>query len=376
MATNSLVSERERDEFAAFKRWQAENSTPRPTPMPLTPTPGLKMNTDDDVDNNSVPKEPSEPELMRLLPPPTVDTYSTHDEAQEAVQKWAVGQGYAISRERTNIEKNRQRCWLRCTRGSKPNQNRRIKDENRKRDHHSLTCINCQFMVIISNSKGGHFKLRVKNGSHSHPALPVTVLANARKQLLLKRIVYIIQQIDAGSTPKQILNGLLQRDPFLPLKERDLYNIKSDIRKANLQGLTPIQALLQKLKENPDFYSKTLLDKNNKVIGLFFSYKSSQHLLRANSEVLIMDCTYKTNKFRMPLFDIVGIDCLQRTFYAGFCFLAREDQEHFEFALASLQDLLHFLGRPPPQTLITDKDWALMAALAVVFSDTRYLLCR
>ena len=88
-----------------------------------------------------------------------------------------------------------------------------------------------------------------------------------------------------------------------------------------------------------------------------------------------MDCTYKTNKFRMPLFDIIGIDCLQRTFYVGFCFLAREDQDIIEWALTCLQYLYSSLGLPPPRTIVTDRDNALIAALCVIYPGTKHLLC-
>ena len=111
----------------------------------------------------------------------------------------------------------------------------------------------------------------------------------------------------------------------MQLKERDLYNFKADTRTLALRGNTPIQALLQELEQSNEFYSEKLWDENDKLIGLFFCHTSSQHLLRFNCEILIMDSTYKTNRFRIPLFNIIGINCLQYTFYAGFCFLAQED---------------------------------------------------
>ncbi|KAK9250959.1 hypothetical protein V1507DRAFT_465970 [Lipomyces tetrasporus] len=36
-------------------------------------------------------------------------------------------------------------------------------------------------------------------------------------------------------------------------------------------------------------------------------HKSSIEMLRRHSAVLIMDSTYRTNRFRLPLFNIVGI---------------------------------------------------------------------
>lgn len=48
-----------------------------------------------------------------------------------------------------------------------------------------------------------------------------------------------------------------------------------------------------------------------------------------NLEVLIMDCTYKSNKYRLPLLNVVGTTCLNSTFYAAFGFLLQDRKEDF-----------------------------------------------
>ena len=270
---------------------------------------------------------------MKLLPPPTDATYSTLDEGQNAVQKWAIPQGYVVVCKKST-EGKQPRRWLICDRGGKTRII--VKEHNRKKDAGPLKKTNCPFECIVSCSKGDRFKLRIRNGTHNHPPLPVPDLLSARVALLKKHISYIANVTAAGVKPQQIINGLLLMNPSMMLKERDLYNLKARIRKANLKGQRPLPLLLLELMEDDDYYSEPLLDENDKIIGLFFCHKSSQDLLRSNSQVLIMDCTYKTNKFCMPLFDIIGIDCLQHTFYAGFCFLAREDQEIYKWALTCL----------------------------------------
>ena len=48
----------------------------------------------------------------------------------------------------------------------------------------------------------------------------------------------------------------------------------------------------------------------------------------------------------------------------------------YEWALTCLQRIYGILDLSPPHTILTDKDKALMAALAVIFSGTKHLLCR
>ena len=49
-----------------------------------------------------------------------------------------------------------------------------------------------------------------------------------------------------------------------------------------------------------------------------------------------MDCTYKTNRYKMPLLDIVGVTALNTSFHVGFCFV---DADRSQFALQNLQGI-------------------------------------
>ena len=42
-----------------------------------------------------------------------------------------------------------------------------------------------------------------------------------------------------------------------------------------------------------------------------------------------MDCTYKTNRFNMPLLSIIGITSLGTNFWVAFCFLRNEKEGDF-----------------------------------------------
>jgi hypothetical protein len=88
-----------------------------------------------------------------------------------------------------------------------------------------------------------------------------------------------------------------------------------------------------------------------------------------------MDCTYKTNKYKMPLLDINGVTATGNTFYAGFVFLHNEQQSSYNFAVQNLFDVYTQLGVPPPCTILTDKEAALMNACANIFPTADILIC-
>ncbi|XP_073223377.1 protein FAR-RED IMPAIRED RESPONSE 1-like [Cicer arietinum] len=108
---------------------------------------------------------------------------------------------------------------------------------------------------------------------------------------------------------------------------------------------------------------------------IFWAHPDSVKLLNLFPIVLIMDSTYKTNKYRMPLLEIVGMTSTEKTFVVGFAYLECEREENFCWALERLKDLFVTQNKFP-QVIVTDRDLALMNAVGIVFPHAVNLLCR
>lgn len=52
-------------------------------------------------------------------------------------------------------------------------------------------------------------------------------------------------------------------------------------------------------------------------------------MLQFNSEVLIIDCTYKTNKYRMSLLVISKQTIISITFYIAFAFMLDKNTKNY-----------------------------------------------
>jgi hypothetical protein len=141
-----------------------------------------------------------------------------------------------------------------------------------------------------------------------------------------------------------------------------------------LNGRTPIQALLSALPEEGDWIFN-YQTKDDVITAVFCTCKSSLNMLQSNPYILMKDCTYKTNRYKMPLLDIVGVTALNSTFYVGFGFIQDEQQASYEFVLNSLHNIYLQLGLSSPRTVLTDKDQALINALSEVFSTTDLMIC-
>jgi hypothetical protein len=72
---------------------------------------------------------------------------------------------------------------------------------------------------------------------------------------------------------------------------------------------------------------------------LFFSKESSQIILETNYEILIMNCIYKTNKYKMFLMIIFDQIELHKIFYVTFCFMFKEKQNDYVWIMKQLKVL-------------------------------------
>ncbi|XP_062006092.1 uncharacterized protein LOC133723294 [Rosa rugosa] len=86
-----------------------------------------------------------------------------------------------------------------------------------------------------------------------------------------------------------------------------------------------------------------------------------------------MDCTYKTNRYRFPLFEIVGVTSTEKTFNVAFVYILRETEENYTWALSRLRILPDHCT---PSVFVTDRELALMNSISKIFPDSQHLLCK
>ncbi|KAK0368430.1 mutator-like element, partial [Colletotrichum limetticola] len=90
---------------------------------------------------------------------------------------------------------------------------------------------------------------------------------------------------------------------------------------------------------------------------------------------MLLDCTYKTNKYGMPLLDIVGVDACQRSFCIAFAFLSGETEDDYTWALERVRSLYDQCNASLPAVILTDRCLACINAVAAIFPSSASLLC-
>jgi hypothetical protein len=98
-------------------------------------------------------------------------------------------------------------------------------------------------------------------------------------------------------------------------------------------------------------------------------------MLKQHYWVISMDFTYKTNRYSMPLLNIVGFASIGQIFYISFAFMCDEQEETYEVMLICLAEVYNSLDLTYPQTILTDKERALYNAIKTIFPDTNHMIC-
>jgi hypothetical protein len=214
----------------------------------------------------------------------------------------------------------------------------------------------------------------VPNGIHNHVldrALQGHLIADrlkpGEKQLLSELTRNLVP-------PKNIISTMKERDPNNVSDIKQIYNARYRFKQRSRATRREMQHLYKCLDDN-NYFSKARTDgESDYVQDIFFAHPKSVCLLNTFPTVLLMDFTYKTNKYGMPLFEIVGETSCEETYSVGFAFMSNEKEDNFTWVLQICMG--HLRSKEVKlKVVVTDRDAALMSAAATVFPESAHLVC-
>ena len=280
--------------------------------------------------------EPTQQPIMP--PPPGTGTFDDIQSLIDAVNKHAGPNGYAVVKARSKRHKTHgyvNRVYLACDRSGK--ENKRNIDLIRKRLTSSRMC-ECPFSIVASYDSL-QWIYTVRDSTHNHPPSGYQGAHPALRHLTPEALDTIRRQTLAGSSAREVVSVLRLEDSTAYIKAKDVSNAKNLIRRKEIGPMTPTQALMLQLNKRDDFFMEFVKDNNNRLTHLFIVYEKSRNLLRQNPDVLIIDSTYKTNVYGMPLVNILGVTTLGTTFYVGFAFIVGETMDDYAWVMQCLKKL-------------------------------------
>ncbi|XP_012840446.1 PREDICTED: uncharacterized protein LOC105960782 [Erythranthe guttata] len=136
----------------------------------------------------------------------------------------------------------------------------------------------------------------IKNGKHNHNPhkYPQGLRSLSRLTEEQREVTKILKK--SHVKPKEILHHLRQMNPDTAASLREVYNESQKIRREEMKGKTVIQHLWHELSESG--YSKwhRTNPAGDTVQDVMFAHPDSIKLLQLFPYVILMDCTYKTNR--------------------------------------------------------------------------------
>ncbi|MBW0553805.1 hypothetical protein O181_093520 [Austropuccinia psidii MF-1] len=261
-----------------------------------------------------------------MLQPPTKGEFQTLEILWQHVHNVDRDKGYAVSILRFNITHNQ--IEIGCDWSWTPNPN--------KNSFKTVTSRNldCPFILYSRKySKKTTWALKVKNPEYSHDATENIMAHSSFRKFNEQETSKISQISESMLMPRKIQAQLCsQRESDRPSILQEIYNQVKRINKDKLQGRRPIYALIDTLKQE-NFVCSSERDADRHITSLFFTHPLSIKLLNGFPHVIIMDCTHKTNKYKIPLFHIVGFSSTNKTFSGAFCLIKNETETSYTLEL-------------------------------------------
>jgi hypothetical protein len=306
---------------------------------------------------------------MAMLPP-TEGLFPSLEAILEHVNQHARTQGYAVIKRRTKKVKGKLvKAFFACDRSFKYN----VRNSNpmAKPRLTRTRSTECPFL-LRATLKDGQWCLFIHHDSHNHEPSYSPIAHPIHRHLPAVATAQVESLSLSGSKPREILSFL--RHQGFETKAKDIYNLRQQIRSTKLGARSPIEAMVEHLQQSR-YTLSYLQNSSEQLTHVFFAHPELLILLQKHPYVLLLDCTYKTNHFKMPLLNIVGVTSMHTTFYICFCFLIQETETDYTWAMQQLRDILVTDGFHLPFVIVTDRELALMNSIRKVFPTVYNLLC-
>ena len=307
-----------------------------------------------------------------VLPPEGV--YESRASLLAAINAWAKPRGYAFTTGKsTKTPNGRVRVVFACDRNKQPPS---ASVERKRRTSSRMT--GCKFSVLAKESlHGASWVLSHRTGQeysqHNHPPSQDPSAHPAHRSLSSEDRSTVASLTAACIGPKEIRSYLRQNSDAIPTQQ-DIYNCIAESKRRLYEGQSTIHALANQLDEE-GFWCRLQLSPEGRVTAILFAHPESLAYLQAYPDLLFLDCTYKTNKYGMPLLDMIGVDACQRSFCIAFAFLSGETEEDYIWALDRLRSMYETCGTRLPSVILTDRCLACLNAVSHCFPSAISLLC-
>ena len=172
-------------------------------------------------------------------------------------------------------------------------------------------------------------------------------------------------------TPIYLIRSFLENKYKLTLSYSAIFN---EFRKIYPRfNKNDAEELIKKLKYK-GFYFKYEMNTDDSLKNIIFlsGKMRKTYELFGKSGIMMIDTTYKNNKYNLPLCNFCGTDNNGHNLIFAHAFIYNELQETFDWLFNQFIELMH---NKMPKVIISDQDLALTASINCNFLSSIHLLC-
>jgi histone-lysine N-methyltransferase SETD2 len=185
----------------------------------------------------------------------------------------------------------------------------------------------------------------------------------------------LVEQLAEQHIPTHsIWRTIMKNSPGKKVIPKDIHNAVQKIHAAKMVGESTMQQLESVLNEKNFTYFTRENETTEAVEDIFFVHKHSFTMWCAFPHVLMIDATYKTNMYNLPLVQVVGMTSTNQSFAVAHAVISAERVDNYVWLLEMIKSMLRDCMEP--RVIITDRELALMNACDLVFPSAHKYLCR
>jgi hypothetical protein len=246
------------------------------------------------------------------MPLPPEGHFPSFEDLESHAQSHAQRYGYAVIsirwkwryKNRTTCKKYTMGCH--CTTKYRD----RIKNRRRRRQRSTLKT-DCAFSFHALQNEDGSYDLQHRQGiqfrTHNHGPTNNPGVHYQHRRLRGSALEHAKALIAAGLEIKDIITVLSASEHVdVPPIASDITNLMQKLQALELNGNTSIDALKATMHEQGWIFEHEVDAQTGRLTHLFMASKACLEYAKKHPDILIMDATYKTNRFEMPLLNIIG----------------------------------------------------------------------
>jgi len=170
---------------------------------------------------------------------------------------------------------------------------------------------------------GEDWVLKVICGLHNHDLAETLVGHPYAGRLKPDEHALVVDMTKSLMKPSNILLILKENNKGNVTTIKQLYNERYTYKRSIRGSRTELQQLMMLLERDQYIHWSRCYQDSEVVSDIFWTHLDSVKLLNKFSIVLLMDNTYKTNKYRLPLLEIVSVTSMEVNFFSCFCVIVK-----------------------------------------------------